>query len=134
MKIADTLKAYKDFSTKASDTTRALALAGIAVVWVFRVKRADAPTNIFLDSELVLPATLFVLALALDVFQYVYAAAAWGIFHRVLEHNKISQDKEFMAPATINWPTLFFFWVKLITVVAAYILLILNLVRRLQAL
>ena len=62
------------------------------------------------------------LALALDIFQYMVASAIWSIYARHLEGRKISDDEEVDAPMWFNWPTLICFWFKLVFVLLAYIL------------
>jgi hypothetical protein len=117
MKREDLRQAYYDLTAKVSDITRQLALAGIALVWLFKSEshgRAEVP------HALLLPATFAVIALALDLTQYLYASAAWGIFNRLQERRDVSPEAEFSAPPAMNWPTLVFFWSKVAFVVLAY--------------
>ena len=38
MKLSDYRETYYEFSGKASDVTRQLAFAGIAIVWIFKIE------------------------------------------------------------------------------------------------
>jgi hypothetical protein len=61
--------AKKDtFSARASEICRTLGLSGLAVIWIFRTPRGDAS---FLAPALLWVAGLLVLALLLDLVQYV---------------------------------------------------------------
>jgi hypothetical protein len=118
MKIADYRADYYAFSSKASEISRQLSFAGIALVWVFKPKDA-APTAI--PPELLWPAGLFVLALGLDLLHAAYGTFVWGFFSRYHEKRHIGSDQELDSPAWFNWPTLFFFWGKISAVIAGYV-------------
>jgi len=123
MKLKDAREYYSQRSTKLSEVVRQLNLAGIAVIWLFRTgeKTGGIPYN----DSLLWPLGMLVASATFDLLHYAYASAAWGIFHRQKEKNlDHNQDKEFHAPAAINWPTNFFFWGKAILTVAAYFLLV----------
>ncbi len=123
MKLTDTKSAYDTFSGRASDAARQLSFAGIAVIWLLRV--GDKTGGIPFDKSLLWPLMGFVLALTCDLAQYTYGSIAWGAFNRRKEKLfGATSDKEFTAPPAINWPTLGFFWVKLLAVVASYSLLL----------
>lgn len=118
MKLEDTRGYYSKNSTSLSLASRQLAFAGIAVVWIFAIKKGD---QVIINHALLLPLSCFVIGLALDLLQYMYASAAWGIYNRTKELQKdISIDTEFKAPKLINWPTLLFFWAKSIFIIFGY--------------
>jgi len=130
LKREDTRAAYYEFSGKLSDIVRQLNFAGIAVIWVFKQDRKPLPT---VPAELTIPALLFVLSLALDVLQYSYQTAAWGIFNRRLEVKGVSEDTVFTAPTSINRVALICFWLKTASLAGGYIYLIVFLARRIAA-
>lgn len=117
-----TLKDYRDdyseFSGIASDVSRKLGFAGIAIIWIFTVELAD--------KSYVLPPALYsagfaiILSLALDLMQYVLAALIWGGFWRVKERSGVKDDQDIDAPSFFNWPALACFWAKLMLMVVAY--------------
>lgn len=150
MKIQDFRENYYYFSGEASKIVRNLGFAGIAVIWIFRNKSAD---EISIPYDLIPIGLLILNGLILDFLQYVYAAAAWGIFCRMKERQQKNEEKiekekiglggdeewnslfwrflkenngsgDFEAPKQINWPTLTFFWLKIILMAIAYALLI----------
>src|SRR5437588_4461531 len=112
----DAREIYYKASNTLSEVTRHLSLAGVAVIWIFKVGDSSAG-GIKFQSILVWPLALFILALASDLFQYTYKCAAWGV-SPTLKARQNSDD--FEAPDAINWPTLFFFWGKVIFTVIAY--------------
>jgi hypothetical protein len=122
MKLEDARKAYYEYSGKVSDISRTLALAGIALIWVFKV---DSKVGPHVPNELILPAFLLVLALSADFLHYVVATISWGTYQRYKEKAGVTEKDQFLAPSWINWPTTFFlFPLKIIFVSTAYILLL----------
>jgi len=117
MKIADYRADYYAFSSKTSEIARQLSFAGIALIWIFKPKDALPPA---IPSELLGPAGLFVVALALDLLHATCGTIVWGSFSRYYEKRHIGIETELDAPAWLNWPTLIFFWLKVVAVIAAY--------------
>lgn len=117
MKLSDYRNDYYFFSGKASEIARQLSLAGIAVIWIFKAEKAGA---LAVPQALHLPAVLFIVALALDLLQYVIGTAIWGTFSRYHEWKGLKDEVELEAPRFFNWPGLFFFWGKLVAVLYAY--------------
>jgi hypothetical protein len=112
----DAREIYSKASGTLSDVTRKLGLAGVAIVWIFKVGESNA-AGVEFRREFFLPLVLFILALGLDLLQYTYKSAAWAIFHRLKEREK---SDDFEAPDAINWPTLGFFWGKVGLTVIGY--------------
>ena len=119
MKREDVRKAYDQFSSKASDISRQLSLAGIAIIWIFRV--GEKTGGVTFSNSLLLPLGAFTLALALDLAHYVYGSLAWSIFNRVKEKQGVADTDVFRAPPWINWPSIAFFYAKVTVTVVAYI-------------
>jgi hypothetical protein len=123
MKLEDARFAHIDFSSRASDISRQLSFALIAVVWIFKTDRPDGSMSI--PHALYLPATLVIAALAVDLLQYIYGSIAWDqIFHAKeveLDHN---EETEFTVSRWVNRPTFLAFYVKLTLVVASYLMLL----------
>ena len=85
--VEDYRKDFYEFSGKASDITRQLAFAAIAVIWLFKT---DAPTGeITIPPALILPGILIVASLAADLLQYVAASLIWGGYSYYLERKHI---------------------------------------------
>jgi hypothetical protein len=128
MNLKGALDYYNYHSGKTSDLVRQLGLAGIAVVWIFKVDVHGVPK---IPAPLLMPLVLIVCGLAFDLLQYAVATSIWGIFHRLKERKGVDSPQEFFAPPYINWPALAFFWLKVISIIAAYYFLLAHLARTL---
>jgi len=125
MKLEDYRNHYYEFSGKASEAARQLSFVGIAVVWIFKV---DNQGPLAVPGALIFPAALFVLALGLDLLQYVWGALIWGAFSRHHERQGKKDSAELSAPPYFNWVGLVFFWGKLVAVIVGYILVFTHIV------
>ena len=119
MKLSECREAYYELSGKASEVSRNLAFAGIALIWIFKEDQVNK-----VPGPLIFPALLFVIALALDLLHYTYGAAVWGIRQRHEEKKlkDLSQDREFSVSRFWNWPTNLFYLGKILAVVCGYAL------------
>ena len=120
MKLKEALDSYYEYSRKASDIIRYLGLAGLGIIWIFRVQTA---TGISLSKELTLPTILLILSLVLDLLQYIAGTIIWGVFHRLKEKKGVKENEEIEAPRQLNWPTIIFFWAKFFSIIIAYYLI-----------
>jgi hypothetical protein len=120
-KFKDYRADFYTLSGKASDATRQLALAGIAIVWIFKVQDAQ---SVSVPRELLLPALFFVIGLALDLFQYAVAALIWESFIHYHSARGAKDEDEIDAHWKWNTPANFCFVMKIIGVVAGYLFLI----------
>ena len=120
MKLKDAREAYQDYSSRASEATRMLALAGIGIIWVLRV---EGPSQA-ITSQLLLPLLLFAACLGSHLLHYVSAALVWGIYHRYKETKTSGGETvEFLAPQWLNWFGNSFFFCKVCLVIAGYAVL-----------
>lgn len=123
MKLSNFLNAYEEYSGKASDVSRQLAFAGIALIWIFRYDVSDSSDGYVLPNALLIPLTLLIAALSADLFQYVIASLIWYVFHR--HHEKLrtnDSDPELEAPYYLHYPISLFFIIKIIFVIISYVL------------
>ena len=121
MKLSEYKNEYYVHTGSASSVARQAAYAGIAIIWIFAIKNGN---SISLPKELLTPTIFFITGLSFDLLQYVMQSLIWGLFHRKKEKELgPHSDLEIDAPAYFNWPTLFFFWGKLTTIIIAYWLL-----------
>jgi|SRR6266850_4650742 len=121
MALKDFRDAYYTYSGKASDITRQLGFAGIAIVWIFKTQQADKYS---IPQALFWPAVLITTSLALDLLHYLVSSASWGIFVRMKERAGIQDDAEIEAPDWINWIPNALFWAKVALMGWAYVHLI----------
>ena len=117
-------KDYTDATTKASDISRNMALAGIAAIWVFK----NTDNQPIIPDALVFPLLLLVIALLLDFTQYFIKGWIWYIFFKIYERKvkkgtAIEHDIE--APEILPGIINIFYLVKFIPLVWAYIRIIL---------
>lgn len=97
MKVSKVREHYATQTAKLSDVARSLALAGLAVVWIFRSEAGQIPPLLFI------PAGVFVLALAADLTQYMIAAWNWQTQANLVQ--KSDETDEHKVPASANkWP------------------------------
>lgn len=119
MNLKDARDHYYHHSGSASSAARQLALAGIAVVWILATQ--DKAVVTVAAGELRAPLLWFVIALALDLLQYYWLAAFFGIFSR---HKEKRGELEFEGvPAWGNWAGIMCFALKGIAVAIGYYLL-----------
>jgi hypothetical protein len=130
LKLADARGAYDSFSSKLSEVTRQLNLAGIAVIWIFKVGNESG--GIAYTKSLLWPLGLFVGSLGLEILHYLYASLAWSILHRIKERAGVTNEQVFKAPAAINWPSVFLFYGKVTLTIIGFALLITYIAKQLS--
>ena len=125
MKLSYIRASFDTFSGKVSDLTRQLGLAGIAIIWIFKI---DNKTGLTLPKELYLPLVSFCAGLLIDLLQYLYGAVAWGL---ILGTSKKTKDNDEIKVAEwINIPTWVFFVIKVLACLFAYVLLLLFVIHK----
>ncbi len=116
------LEDYGYYTGKASEISRSLAFAGIAIIWIFR----NPEGNLF-NYQLLLPLILLIITLGLDLAQYFLGSIFWGVFYerKYYEWKKgtISNTdvQDIKAPNSLSLPLVFVFLVKIIFLIWAYI-------------
>lgn len=123
MKIYKMRSAFYEASDKASELSRQLAFAGIAVIWVLKVGNDSG--GIPFSNELNTPLYYFVAALALDLMQYIYKTVAWGVLNHFNWKKYQNNDVDIKVSEKINWPTNLLFWSKVIAIGVGYVQLLL---------
>jgi hypothetical protein len=129
-KLSTYKEVYEEASSKVSDITRQMALAGIAIIWIFR--QPETAEKI-LSKDLIYPLFFFVFTLSCDIFQYIYKTVAWYWFFRLHEKkvNKKNPDPSLKANPVMNYPTWLLFWLKVIGLIIGYTLVIKFLIHKL---
>lgn len=117
-------------TAKASEVARQLAFAGIAVVWLFSGASAEPGESLTIKGTLLWAGLFLVLCLAFDFLHAAYRAASWGIWARRRELQHRYEDED--APGWMHYPSIGFFWGKLVLIGAAYTVLAVHLVGRLS--
>lgn len=132
----------KEASGKAADIARQLALAGIAVVWIFR---EVVPGGSMLPEGLRVGLILLVATLGLDFLQYVAEFVGWDFsnYVRLERFERGARDRllsffwrrqhlsgdEYIIESR---PASFLFWAKVVTISVAYVLLLKFMLERTQ--
>jgi hypothetical protein len=129
--LKDFRDGYYFYSGKASDIARTLALSAIAVVWIFKVDTRQGAYGF--AAPLLFAAWGAVAALFLDMLQYAWAALIWGAWCRLKERSGVKSGDEIDAPPWFNWPSLGFFWGKLVLVAIVYVRMLDYLAQRFYA-
>jgi hypothetical protein len=136
MNIDTCWKRHLENTTKASDCARQFAFAGLALTWLLKPSGTSAIAGEFLISS-----GLLVLALTLDLSQYVVASFSWrrlakkheaickAITNYVLDDHKENFcieccERNFGFPPQFHFVSRFCFWSKISCVLLAYISLI----------
>ncbi len=90
MKLKDWKESKNKNTAKVSEITRQLALAGIAIIWIFKQTQDGKDV---LPKELLGPTTCFVASLFLEILQYLYLSIFLTLFYRIKEANLIKANK-----------------------------------------
>ena len=118
-KMKDVQDDFYTFSGKASELTRQLALAGIAVVWIF--KTTTITNQIKLENELIEILKQLIICLLFDFAHAFIPSLVYGIMnftHRVFKKKKDSDEINYSMVWTI--PEWILFTAKIIFLLIAY--------------
>lgn len=121
--ILMTANDYKETYEGATDTlsqiNRNMALAGVAIIWMFT--KTDSGVDI--PKPLLWPAILLVSSLSLDVLQYVWKTMTFYILFRRREKNEKNEKKQQGHSIWLVRPIWGIFWLKIIAMGWAYVLI-----------
>jgi hypothetical protein len=118
MKIQGYRDTYYLYSGKVSDVCRPLALAGFAILWLFK---QEANGQIAIPHDLRLPGFLIVLGLLADILQYAVGAIIWFFFYRCKEKEGVKEEDEIpLHSGLLEVPIQFFFIAKAGLFIVAY--------------
>jgi hypothetical protein len=111
MKLQEAKEAFYDSTEKLSENIRKLVLAGVAIIWIFKVADKTAAGIIF-SPALLPPLAAFVLSLVLDIGQYLYQGTAWWLYYRRMHKKGIGDDDEISPSGSLNLITFVLFYMK----------------------
>lgn len=121
MILRDVKTEYEVYTQKASDLARQLALAGLAIIWIY--KTGTLPV-------LEIPAPLYtagfwmVVTLTIDMLQYVISAVLWRWQFRKFESDWHKLDNDVPIRREIAWPSFAFWYLKIGTLAIGYFLIL----------
>jgi hypothetical protein len=116
LEVKEAYEMSVDTAGKSSEINRQLALAGIAIIWVFKQDKAGRQSIPF---DLFLPGLLIIISLALDLLQHVVKS-------ELVRHFAKKAEKSGQTVVFPSWQGKVVdgvYWTKLICTTAAYILL-----------
>jgi len=124
VRLAGAFEACNDYTGKASEIVRQLGFAAIALVWALKPEGGED----IVPGPLRPGTMLAVLALSLDLLQYVVGSFIWRRFARrkELEFHGSGipeaqwEEQVFTAPSGLNQFTTLLFWGKIVAILGAY--------------
>jgi hypothetical protein len=127
MKLKDIREEVSFFSEKAGDVNQKLALAGIAIIWLFKETSGG---KVVLDSYMVISLILFIMALGLALIQYSVFAPIYRHYYsknmtRQVDGKTVylEEEEEVGQPFKTNDLSWVFFFLKIASVIVGYIFL-----------
>lgn len=112
---------YYYFSGEVSKLVNQFALAGIAVVWIFKSDKSGTP---LIPHGLLTPLVCFVLSLGFALLHYFIASIIWGIFYRFYERkNKGNPNVDVKAKKILPNTIWFFYMAKVVALIAGFVFL-----------
>lgn len=103
MTVKELREDYVRYSTTVSSLCRNLSFAGIGVIWIFKIEKTT-----MIPHSLYSPLLLFIIALIVDLAQYVIQTGIWYLYY--LRHKPNSNSKETEESKQVNEPE----WVNII--------------------
>jgi hypothetical protein len=121
MKRSAVTAEYEFYTGKTSEVVRNLALAGFALIWLFK---RDTDAGPLVPTVFLWPAFVLLLTLTADFLHYAFGAPLWGWYDE--EHNRLKtpKEQEVKPPKFIYWILRGFFYTKLVLLVTAYVWLL----------
>lgn len=118
--LSEYIKTSQEFTGLASTVSRQLMFAGIALIWIFKSNDSNL---ISLPKELLFPTGFLVIALILDLFQYIVGSLIWYCFYRYHEKKGTKFKDEINSPIYFTYIINSFFYLKILAVLVAYVYL-----------
>jgi hypothetical protein len=124
VKRSDVYKEFEFYTGKASDVVRQLALAGFALIWLFK---RDTSTGPVVPIEFRFAAVLLLLAILFDFLQYSVASVVWERYkNQFSAEPPASENQEIIPPDRIYYPGAFFYYAKIVALVIGYVALLIQ--------
>ena len=117
MTLDEIWKQYETYSKAASDSARQLSLAGIAVVWLFKVESGQ---TVHLEWSTLVAGACFVASLGCDLLQLISGTLVYFFLGKYREGRPLN-DRDGDYPDCILWPIDLFFFAKFGLVIWGYI-------------
>ena len=122
MKLVEYRDDFYHFTKEISYLTRNLGLAGVAIVWLFKVD-VNETHQYKLSNDFYWSLFFFICTLALDFLHYAIQAATWAIFYYVNKARGVNDDQDVIRQNYLVVLPWVLFALKVISVVIAFWLL-----------
>jgi hypothetical protein len=125
MKLKELKADFHAFSKAASDVSRQLSLAGIAIVWILKSNDKEGTEYIAnLDRALISTLQFFLFSLAMDLLHAFIPSIIYGIRVEKEDLKKTSEETE--LDFSFSWviPAWILYILKIISMILGYIWLI----------
>lgn len=121
MKKDELWKSYVDYTKTLSDNTRALGFAAGGICWFFKTNTNCFPSAILWSLGLVVTFFIF------DIIQYLASAILLRLWTRDMEKKKHKEtgsiEGDYDKPAWLDYPAYTFWWMKILSLLLAFILI-----------
>jgi hypothetical protein len=118
MKLKSIEEYFQKRSDKASDISRQLAFAGLAIIWIFH--KNNKP---IVPTEFVIPTLIFISSLFLDLIHYLSASIYLGTRYRNLEKQNKKDDEDVDVSLIFNKIMWIIWGLKILLILVGYIYL-----------
>lgn len=109
---------FYEFSRKTSENVRQLALAGVAIIWIFKI---EVGGKIAIPNQLIDSLKFFIYTLSTDFLHAFIPSIIYGVYQTYLK-SKGKQDKEAVHfPSYLTIPAWTFYILKIVFLLFAYI-------------
>lgn len=125
MKLNDYKATYEEASAQLGDINRNLIYTGFGLIWLFGGKDHVLSTYFW-------PTIFLLLSASFDLMQYVFKTLIWYCkFREIEEINASDYEKEYQHEIGYTFPIWAIFWLKIIVLIIAYILIFKHLLNNL---
>lgn len=119
MTNADLWKQYDEYTKALTANCEKLGFAAAAIAWFFKTSAGTFPTAILFAFGFI------IFFFAADILQYVFAALFIRFWTRNQEKAKWKANQtiegEYEKPAWLDYPAFIMWWIKIVSLLVAYV-------------
>lgn len=128
MKLKEVREQTKYYSQKVSETNQKLALAGIALIWLFKETSDGVIT---FTPGLIISLLFFILSITVDILQYISFSSVWSNYYNI-KYKALKAEKKYITqieneevgqPWKSNLYNWLLFYLKILLMFLGYIIL-----------
>lgn len=121
MKLKEFREESYYFSQRASEANQKLAIAGIGLIWLFKITEMD---KIHFSHQLIWAMIFFILSLALEMIHYAPTSFFWSVLYNKHKDPAGDNDEDVIDDSrvkTVNIIGWILFFCKIISLIVGYI-------------